>query len=65
MTGWVFLISSYPIPVFVLVSSGILRESFLKPSVAPEELPKDVHRNPEADTKPTKAQGVRLKAVLS
>jgi hypothetical protein len=35
-----------------LFSSGILRETFLNPSGAPEELPKDVHKNPEANTKP-------------
>ena len=46
--------SSYPLRVFLLFSSGILRETFLKPSGAPEELPKDVQRNPEADTKPSR-----------
>jgi hypothetical protein len=35
-----------------LFSSGILRKSFLNPSGAPEELPKDVQRNPEGIPKP-------------
>jgi hypothetical protein len=47
-----FLSDSYLFPVFLLFSSGILRESLLNPSGAPEELPKDVQRNPEGIPKP-------------
>jgi hypothetical protein len=41
-----------------LVSSGILRKLFGNPSEAPEELPKDVQRISEADSK---AEGIRRK----
>ena len=56
ITGQVFLASSYRFPVFLLFSSGILRETFANPSGAPEGFPKNVQRNPEEIPKPIRSR---------